>query len=304
MSRIAPEQKRRSRGPRKRHWCFTSYLDVLPFVFDPDIVRYCCFQREICPLSVPERKHWQGYIELFDNMRIGQLKELLGECHLEPRKGSRPSARAYCKKPESSIPDTFMEYGTWRQDSSRKRKLSDMLLEGKMTLDGIIKVNPMCYVRYHRGLEKLFNRRKKAKARMFRENMQVICLIGPTGCGKSRKALSYPDHYVLPAGDKVWLDGYEGEDVFVIDDFYGGIKYGQFLRMLDGHELQLPIKGGFVWAQWTTVIITSNQMPEYWYKKGMTPALRRRITRIVPMGVTVSHDEAYNYVVDLLTSSY
>jgi len=249
----------------------------MPSEFNVDTVRYCIYQREISPET--KREHYQGYIEFFDGKRMGQVKSILGECHLEPRKGSRTEARLYCSKKETQIADTTYEFGEWREDVSRKRKLSD-LLKGNATLQDIIEDAPHEYVRYHRGLEKLFARRDAKKAKKFRK-VEVEVLIGPTGTGKTRRALENPSVYLMPASDKLWFDGYEGENCLVIDDFYGNIKYGTFLRMLDGHQLQMPVKGGFVWAQWTKVVITSNAEPGDWYQKGFTAALSRRITNIV-----------------------
>ncbi len=274
---VMAQQVGRGQGPRKRHWCFTSYLVSLPISFDPNIVRYCIYQREICPES--KKEHFQGYIELYDNKRVRQVKRILGECHLEPRRGSRDSARLYCTKEESAIKGTQVEFGMWREDITRKRKLCDLLKQPEMTLDDLIAIVPHEYCRYHRGMEKLFMRRAAAKAKEFR-TVIVDVYVGPTGSGKTKKASEFADHYFMPASDTLWFDGYEGQKVLVIDDFYGNIKYGIFLRMLDGYELQMPIKGGFVWAQWVHVIITSNAEPKDWYQKGLTPALARRITNI------------------------
>ncbi len=274
-------QKRNKRGPRGRHWCFTSFLEILPRVYDKHLVRYLCYQSEIAPES--KRPHWQGYVELYDDTRLGQLKKILGECHAEIRKGTRSAARQYCLKDETSVPNTRFEFGVWRIQNSRKRKLCD-ILKSSMSLADIIEDVPHQYVMYHRGLEKLFSLRLAKRAKTFRK-VVVTVLVGPTGTGKTRRAIEEDpdDHFVMPASDKLWFDGYNGEKTLIIDDFYGNIKYGFFLRILDGYELQLPIKGGFIWALWTKVIITSNACPDKWYVRGYTPALQRRINHVVHM---------------------
>ncbi len=266
-------------SPQKRHWVFTSYLDILAPDFDKNHVRYCCFQREVCPES--KRQHWQGYIEFFNGVRVGQVKAVLGECHLEPRKGSRDEARDYCRKAESAVAGSFREFGLWREDVSHKRKLCDML-KSDMTLDALIDYSPIDYVRYHRGLEKLYQRRIKKAARVFR-SIKVVVLVGKTGSGKTRRATMGDDWFIIPCSNQIWFDGYDGEKTLIIDDFYGNIKYALFLRVLDGHAIQLPVKGSFIWGRWTKVIITSNVYPEKWYKMGFTEALQRRITDIITM---------------------
>lgn len=272
---------RRGRGPRKRHWCFTSYLPILEQKFDDKVVRYCVYQQEKCPDT--GKLHFQGYIEFFDCLRRGQVKKILGPCHLEIRQGSRTEAREYCRKPQTQIEGTLIEFGDWREDITRKRKLCDML-KTDMTLEQLIEESPIDYVRYHRGLHRLYARRAQKLASIFRK-LTVLVLIGPTGCGKTRRANAYPDHYFLPVGDKLWFDNYQGQTCLIIDDFYGNIKYGTLLRILDGYELQVPYKGGFTFAAWTTVIITSNQEPDAWYLRGFTPALKRRVTEVIHMEV-------------------
>jgi len=272
--------KQRKQSPKKRHWCFTSFLDVLPRVFDSDIVRYCIYQRETCPKT--NVLHFQGYIELYDGMRVLQVKSIIGECHLEYRKGPRCKARAYCRKKESAVLGSQIEFGIWRKDVTRLPKLRD-LLESKMSLDEIVEIDPESFVRYHRGLRALFSLRTAKEARKFRK-VKVVVLVGKTGSGKTRKATTGDDWFIMPCGNNLWFDGYTGQKRLIIDDFYGNIQYAKFLRILDGHALQLPIKGGFIWAQWTEVIITSNAYPEKWYKMGFTPALRRRVYEIIPMG--------------------
>ncbi len=268
----------RERRIKKRHWCFTSYEEKLPVVYDPIVVRYVIYQQELCPET--KRCHWQGYIEFFDSVRTTKVKDTVGECHCEYRRGSRTEAREYCRKKETAVANTQFEFGEWRADVSRKRKLGDML-KGNMTLDELIKESPVDYVRYHRGLEKLFARRMGKKARQFRR-VTVLVYVGPTGTGKTRKACAEPDHFVMPLGDKLWFDGYNGEKCLIIDDYYGNIKYQFLLRILDGHELQMPYKGGFIWSMWNKVIITSNQHPRLWYTHlGYPAALQRRITNII-----------------------
>lgn len=290
----------RYRGDRGRGWCFTSHLPNLPVSFDKNIVHYCCHQ-----LEIGEEKHTvhhQGYIEFVNPMRRGQVKKILGECHLEIRAGTREQARDYCRKEKSRAPGAkFIEFGTWRESTSRKRKLSDML-EDHTTLDQIIENSPLDYVRNYRGLHKLFNYRRSKKAKTFR-HVTIQTFIGPTGCGKSRRAISEnPSHYIANIGDKLWFDGYDGEECLILDDFYGNIKYGLLLRILDGLEFQLQVKCSFVWAMYTKIVITSNAEPSTWYSRGLSKALRRRLTNnwTTPVFIQMEMpDEVIRDVIDL-----
>ncbi len=271
----------RVRSVKRNHWCFTSFLAKLPVVFDPKTVRYIVYQKEICEDS--KREHWQGYVEFFDQKRLGEVKLILGELHGEARRGSRTAAREYCMKTDTAVFNTVFEFGTWRQEANRKRKLSDMLLTN-LTLDELIEQTPHYYVMYYRGLERLYSRRNAKRAKAHR-NVEVEVYVGRTGSGKTTRATRGSDWYIMPIGDKLWFDGYRNQATLVLDDFYGAIRYSYFLRILDGFCLSVPTKGGFTHALWTKVIITSNVGPEKWYKQGYTPALRRRITRVYYMDV-------------------
>lgn len=270
-------RRTRNRGPRQRYWVFTSYLDVMPIVYDPDVVRYIIYQREICPDT--KREHFQGYVEFYDPLRKGQIKKVLGQCHLEVLKTTRSQARNYCKKKKSAIPHTLVEFGTWREDPNRKPKLRDILLTD-MSLHDVIVKYPFDFVRYHHGLKALFNYRQSQEAKKFR-HVTTTVYIGPTGCGKTRRALAGDDWFKMPISDKLWFDGYTGQKTLVLDDFYGGIKYSNLLQILHGHMISVQVKGGFVFGMWTHVIITSNKEPQDWYKMGLTPALERRLTNII-----------------------
>lgn len=68
----------------------------------------------------------------------------------------------------------------------------------------------------------------------------------------------------------------------MIDEFYGSwMKYNVLLRVLDGHPLRLEVKGGFTWAAYTHVFITSNACVGAWYHRDDISALKRRITEVI-----------------------
>ena len=109
---------------------------------------------------------------------------------------------------------------------------------------------------------------------------------GKAGVGKTRYV--WEKHgcalYALvdDSNGKVWFDGYNGEDILLIDEFTPEmVPYNYFLHLLEGYKLRLPVKSRFTYANWSTVYITSNWHPKDWYPKvGYTQALCRRLTRI------------------------
>lgn len=129
------------------------------------------------------------------------------------------------------------------------------------------------------------------------QGVRVIVIWGPTGTGKTYSAINYiankVDYFIVEAPargtDKVWFNGYEGQKTLIMDDFSGNFCNIEYLkRLLDHYKLKVEIKGGYVWACWTTVVITSNQAPSDWYtasqfnhvKQADVDALERRISEV------------------------
>jgi len=115
---------------------------------------------------------------------------------------------------------------------------------------------------------------------------EVILLFGSTGTGKTKWCHdNYPDLFEMPVADKLWMDGYQGQQTVLIDEFTGQMPLNNLLKMLDPHYIRkYEIKGGFVWFNPTTILVTSNNHPSTWYKyqdrKEQEAALRRRFSRI------------------------
>lgn len=255
-----------------RNFCFT-----INNWTDDDVVRlngldykYLIYAPEVGKQGTP---HLQGYCELAQQTRCKALKSKIPKAHIEKRKGTPKQAADYCKKDGD-----YTEHGEISRPGARNdiKSYVSSILEGKSEMD-IIEEHPSCYVRY----PKAYHAVKLAQARQdksFRK-VQVIILHGPAGSGKTRRAYQAdPDLYAVT--DSRWWDGYCGQKTILIDDFYGGIRYDYFLRLLDGYPFQLPIKGGFTWKQWDTVYITSNSPPALWYPVGYTDAIARRVSQV------------------------
>ncbi len=117
-------------------------------------------------------------------------------------------------------------------------------------------------------------------------DVKVHVLYGPTGTGKTRRAVDHDNYFMQRAGEK-WWDGYRGEKRLVLDEFRDRCyKPEELIAILDGYKLRLPIKGAHTYARWTEVYITSNVNPEDWYR-GTIPetraAIARRITNVEHM---------------------
>lgn len=261
--------------PKKLNWkaravCFTinnyTQEEVLKVRELGKNSKYLIFGYEEAPTT--GTRHLQGYVA-FQNPRSADAvkADLGGRPHLERAKGNAQQNKTYCSKDKN-----FEEFGElpkqgertdWAQAVEQIQSgmdIADVVVEQPQLLPGI------------RSLERFKNLLLKPKHR----DVHVVVLYGDAGTGKSRWAYEqYPDLYSKPRGD--WWDGYTGQETILLDDYYGYLPYSELLRVLDRYPYNAAVKGGFVWAQWNTVIITSNKKPEEWYSHGLTPALRRRL---------------------------
>lgn len=221
-------------------------------------------------------QHYQGYCELDKQYSFKTVKTMLPKAHIEKRRGTSTQASDYCKKDGQ-----FTEKGTISNPGKRNdiEHMLQMVKENKTTVE-LIETCPVPWTKYYKACDRA--RYEYAKQVTGFHPVTVTILIGDADSGKTRKAYEMdPNLYHWSPGSTLWFDGYTGQETILIDDYYGSIEYGKFLQLIDGYRFNLPIKGGFTWKAWKNVIITSNDQPRNWYEKGMTPALARRITKII-----------------------
>ena len=243
-----------------RDWCFTCFDTEKELEFDKDNVRYICYGVEQCPTT--NKEHYQGYAIFKRTCRMPKAKSWIGggpRTHCESRRGTRDQARDYCRKSNGR----FFEYGQFEGLTT-----TDVF---RLPISVIKEDHPAFYCRYHKGLEKL-NVQKGEKWR----DVKVTILWGKTGTGKTRQVMERDNVYKIDPPYK-WWDGYEGEEILLIDDYKKGqIDRGQLLNLLDGYRLRLETKGSHTWALWKEVYITTNYDPEGW----LDVALKRRVALI------------------------
>ncbi len=289
---------------RKRDWCFTIHsghfgdkteAEVIIGLNDVNCV-YMVFQQETG--GELGRDHLQGYVMFNAAKTLAQAKRLWPcDAHFEMRMAPKISdAIAYCKKDDTRRPGCMpFIRGVEPMDQGVKRTLLDACNLAKAKGAKRVAMDmPEEYVRFHSGLGKLANIAAEDNLPEWR-NLTVIVVVGDSGCGKSWFAEHYDerDHtYPMSDTDPVWVDGYWGQRTIVIEEMDAQMPFRFLLRLLDGYRLNMPTKGGFIWAEHTTVILTTNTEPSMWYNDGfhntwsfdttrMPPGpLQRRITSI------------------------
>jgi len=268
----------KKRDPPARHWCFTLFrpegwesIDGKDpaNLYDPENMTYIIYQIERSPET--HNIHLQGYFSLKRKQRFTPVKRLFqsDKVHLEKCRATPQQNIDYCSKSESHIAGPW-EYGKRPDDRGNVSALSyavDDIQSGKSLQDVAI-ANPTTWVHSYRGLTSLASLLNKPKTTW----RQVTTYVhwGPPRTGKTRLAMDTPCNdgrppYRLPLSSGFWFDGYDGESVLVIDDFYGQIKFHDMLNLLDGYYSRVAVKGGFVWGVWEKVFITSNVHPDSWW---------------------------------------
>lgn len=249
---------------------------------------YCIYMvlgKEVGESGTP---HIQGFL-YFENPRAYPCKKfraISNGAHDEMLRGTPKQAADYCKKDGD-----FWEFGEVPSQGARTdwvKALEDIKSQGVVQAVE----NQPHLIPCVRALSSF----KQMSMKSTHRDVQVHVLIGPPGCGKTKWAWdNYPDLYTKPDGQ--WWDGYAGEETVLLDDFGGDLAYTTLLKVLDRYPLQLPVKGGFVAAKYTTVIITSNKFVQSWWKQDgdipspPLPALRRRFTIYRNMYITDAPEE-------------
>lgn len=262
------------------------------YFLDENSVTWIIFALEEGESGTP---HYQGYVQFKHARTIKGVSrmEFFSRAHLEIARGSMQSNYEYVTKD----PIELYEFGTRPKQGQRNDLIS--LVEyvtstDNVSYDDLTLMFPFIVAKYPRYCRDLINVRYKDKSRQMYEKFKedptqkkVIVLYGDPGSGKTRYVYDkYPieDIYKVNIGDgtknSLWFDDYNGENILLIDDFYGNIKYSYMLRLLDIYPLRLQTKGSFVNCNFKKIYMTSNVHPDEWYPNIDTTALKRRITKI------------------------
>jgi len=275
---------------QSKNWVFTDHSRDLVgltklWTDNQDIIRFICWGDEVA--TTTGKEHYQGFIQMVNHKSFGVMKKLLPKgSHIEKMEGTVAQAVDYCKKEGK-----FSSFGNTKTQGQRSdlEDIKTMIDEGKGMLE-IAQDHFGNFLRYNSGMFKYRQLVQQEKSKDFRK-VEVILHKGSTGTGKTREAMKHAGFMIQ--GDQLqWWDGYEGEKTICIDEYANQVNITTLLGILDGYQLRLPIKGGFTYALWTKVYITTNlqelhEKAKYEHQE----ALNRRITK------TVDFDEMSTEVV-------
>lgn len=167
--------------------------------------------------------------------------------------------------------------------------MKNLIDEGKSDID-LVDIDFSIFISCYRGLN--YYRLLKSKPR--NHDTKVLVLQGPTGTGKSKYCIdNYPEAYWKQRSN--WWDGYQDHKIVIIDEFYGWLPFDLLLRLCDRYPMHVETKGGNVNFTADTIIITSNQVPDRWYKNVYFQSFIRRVSEWHIFPVWGEHEIYNNY---------
>lgn len=238
-----------------KHWCFTLNNPQNNEGIPTDLTTYMVVGNEKGEEGTP---HFQGFVSFKKNMRLAACKKLLPRAHWEikSKHSTFKQTTDYCKKDGD-----FLEEGTIPLDNGKaggkatKRKFDEAWEQAKLgQFEEMDK--DILFPYYHAAKRIRQDYMKKAP------DLETVCgewFVGPPNTGKSHTARAEnPGFYDKPTNK--WWDGYQNEDVIIIDDFDLNHKcLGHHLkRWADKYSFPAEHKGTTVQIRPKKIIVTSN----------------------------------------------
>lgn len=271
-------------------------------------IRYYCMADEM-----GETYHTHIYVVFNSPVRFSTLKKHYEEAHIEMARGTSEENREYIRKSgkwqddekhETSMPDTFEEYGEIPEEHQGERSdlayLLELIRAGNSNYEIIDMVPDYLF-----SIDKIERARQMLKAE---ENKDVFRMLhvtyiwGKTGTGKTRGVMEehgYTNVYRVTEYTHPF-DSYAGEDIIIFDEFRSQLKIGDMLNYLDGYPLSLPCRYANRQACYTKVYIISNIPLEDQYQqvqmeqKTTWEAFIRRIDEVVKYPIEVTFTDVPN----------
>lgn len=262
---------------RSRNWCFTvnnwttEHVQKLLQLSQTARVRCIMYGKEVGESGTP---HLQGFTVLTMKASLATMKRLGFPGHLEIMVGKVEHNVIYCSKDGDVTVHGDVPKSQQQKGEMNKERWDDALKAAK---EGRMDDIPADIYLRHYGTIKKIRDDSRPKPSMLSE-LDNMWIYGPTGTGKSRYvADKHPDAYWKLLNK--WWDGYDGEDVVVMEDMdpFNKALGGDVKRWADHYPFRAEYKGGSKMIRPKKIIITSNYTPEQiWTDNNTVDPIRRR----------------------------
>lgn len=253
-----------------RNYCFTFFFHEDESGFPKELPlygRYMVYGFEICPDT--KRPHLQGFVQFTQPVRMAHCQKFL-KCSWFLCKGTPLENMTYCKKGGD-----FLEFG---QPTSQGER-SDLLavkesIDTGFTLPQLWDAHFGQMTRYHRSFTVYLQIRTNNVQRHWQT--RCLLLVGLAGMQKTTIAdvlapfLGTGIYRVpLAKSSGLYFDGYTGQEVVILDEMDGNRMAPTRFNDLIGHTPATVLICGAADVNWAPryVIICSNYLPRYWWKK-------------------------------------
>lgn len=253
---------------QSKNFCFTinNYTDENIRTLDSLECQFIIYGKELAPdTGTP---HLQGYVVFSQNYRLSRVIKLIPG-HIEVAKGDSASNIKYCSKEGRH---TVRGDPPASKGAHNKAKFDYVKILAASRSGDLSEIPAEIMFKYPKlvASHRVFNTEAT-------EDKMIWCY-GESGTGKSRWAReTYPDAYLKMCNK--WWDGYNGEEVVIIEDFDKDHKCLCHHLKIWGDRYKFPaeIKGSKVDIRPRLIIITSNYHPrDIWdNEKDLEPILRR-----------------------------
>lgn len=221
--------------------------------------------------------HVHMVLEDVKAMRFSAVKNSFAPgAHFEPTKGSKEQAEDYITKKgkwqEKGEKILYTNrYGEIKGCQGKRRDLEIIseLIDQGYTPYQIMDMN-IAY-RLNEDIIKGAYFSKLEKETPFMRSVKVFYHVGESGSGKSYSAVALKQErgeenvYFVSQYNTGYMDNYMGEKILFLDEFKGGIRFGELLVILDHYKTYIHARYRNVLTCWNEVHITSVFPPERLY---------------------------------------
>jgi len=284
---VIPRDAKKLKGngpPRFRAMVFTmnnytkDLVTVVQEVIKSGAARYCIYGEEVAKTGTP---HLQGFIYWNDPKTLEAACKVIPKCAFkvsaDNSRTGYAKAIAYCRKDGK-----VWEAGKPPASQKTKGEAGALVYAeayDQAVMGNLEHIDRVLLVRHYAAFKAIAKDYQKRPA-----DLSSVCGIwiwGPAGVGKSRLARRLCDNKYYPKGLTKWWDGYQSEEVVVIDDISPFHReLGDVAKLwTDRFPFVGETKGSAMMIRPKYVVFTSQfEIEEIWNDFATVQALKRRVT--------------------------
>lgn len=195
--------------------------------------------------------------------------------------------------PKGASPSVLCCVGKIPKEGGGLKALCEDIKNGETDKRKLFDTYGDAYIRVYKGIDHAITLSKKPKKFERTPKIPVTVWFGESGHGKTYDAeqqiIDMDGSVCQPKIKQIkndWYDGWEQQDVFMLDDFRGSVmKPEDFIHLVDNKDPRVPVKGGYVPFNPKHIFITAPYHPINWWPKHFTDnnnwiMIKRRIDKI------------------------